>query len=162
MYKRLRTAGLIAIVFLIAVTWVVRRTEWGQDLGLPPDPASVQREQREIMARVRALERRALEKTRTVVDLLDGRLTFFEAAAHFLRLNQEFPQQPVYPGTEGSEEERACRQVIQWAHLELQERDADDTGTILAGFERELYEHRKRYGTIRLPPVPSKRPCHGE
>jgi hypothetical protein len=158
MDKRMPLPGLIAVVFLVALALVLRRPEWRQALPLPDTPFEDERRNEDARARSKALDRRSKEKTRIVLDLLDGRLTLFEAAAVFDRLNREFPALPTYPVPGDSEGERTCWQVIRWAEVELQSRNAVGREAIIAELAKELKEHKERYGTVLLPPVGSLLP----
>lgn len=109
--------------------------------SLPPGPAA------------HALNRRMEQKQRLVYELLNGRRGFFEVAAIFRRLNDEYPKLPLHPDFRGdSEEERICRQVICWvdATMHMQSYPQAKIEEVLARFERELSEHKRRYGAVCL------------
>src|SRR5262245_21332321 len=75
----------------------------------------------------RAAAARVASKSRTVLALVEGRVTLAEAAARFAAINRARPEPclaclpPPDPG--GSEEERLCREVIAWAEAYLRTRD---------------------------------------
>jgi glutathione S-transferase len=101
------------------------------------------------------VDRRVREKERIGCAVIDGRLTLFEAAALFRRLN-EAPPKPAplsasFPGD--SEEERLCRQVIRWAWRRLSECYPGGAEALVAPYEEELRRHKERHGRVVLPDV---------
>jgi hypothetical protein len=93
----------------------------------------------------RFLDQRICEKEHVATDLADGRLTLFEAAAIFLRLDEQPPRTVVHPCYQGlSREEAACRQVIEWAHQVLEKRSLTTARRIVAGFEEELRQRKEQ------------------
>lgn len=99
---------------------------------------------------VHLLAGRSAAKRRVVGRLLRGEMTLPQAAACFRRLNAEPPACPDQhfrhlPG--GSDEEKLCRQVIDWATVSGTGREA-----ARLRLERELDEHlRSHHGTVDLP-----------
>jgi hypothetical protein len=159
MTKCLRLAWMSAAVLLVALAAALLRPEWGRDLGveglalpapdgggrLPPD------------GRVRAVDRRIEQKDRLAGEVVAGRLTLFEAAARFRRLNDEppapTPLSASFPGD--SEEERLCRQVIDFARSWLRQQPGGDreADEFAARCEDELRRHKERHGAVVLPAV---------
>jgi hypothetical protein len=164
MVKLLRLAGMIATVLAVATVAALFQPEGASDLGgrqwnltelanaslceqgtpIPPGPESL------------AVMRRIDKKQRVVNELLDGRHTFFETATIFRRLNAEHPKLPTYPDIPGdSDDERTCWQLILWVRrvLLLRGDPEERVQEISARFERELSDHKQRYGTVGLPDV---------
>ncbi len=143
MTKRPHLTAMALILVLVALAAALLRPERARDLSPDDD------------WKLRAVGRRIQEKERIAGELIDGRLTLFEAAARFRRLNAEPPAAPPplsYPGD--SEEERLCRQVIRWASHRLQERDPGRANDRAAAWEEELRRHKERHGTVVLPDAP--------
>jgi hypothetical protein len=71
---------------------------------------------RELERKVQVVIRRNAMKQETMQDLLDGRITFADAAVRFAQINRQHLQRPVYsqlyPGR--TEEDRAARQLVQY------------------------------------------------
>jgi hypothetical protein len=114
----LRLLGALAALAGVATVAALLQPEWAADLGLdafrcpatvpaPDEPAPGEFEN--YMARQEA-------KRRVAGELLDGRLTVFEAAALFREINQGGPRVAVSAGD--SEEDFLCRQAITWARAE--------------------------------------------
>jgi hypothetical protein len=158
MIKLLRLTGMVGVVLTVALAAALLRPEWARDLGLPPCPrtatVNAPPPESEVLAMITAAQRRIEARSRIVTALLDGRITLFEAAAGFQRLNREssIPLLMNFPGD--SQEERVCWQVIQWAQLELGKRTPDAAHDFSPRFEEELRRHKQRHGAVILPNVP--------
>jgi hypothetical protein len=144
MTKCLRLTGMALILILVALAAALLQPGRTRDLNLDDD------------WKLRAIARRIHEKERLAAELIDGRLTLFEAAALFHRLNAEPPAPPPlalsYPGD--SEEERLCRQVIGWAWHRLEKCDPGRANDLEGACEEELRRHKERHGTVVLPDPP--------
>jgi hypothetical protein len=85
-------------------------------------------------------------------DLIARRLTLFEAAAGF-RFTAEIKDRYVAPvrraSPERTEEEQWCRQVIAYVAERL--RGQPEQPAVLARLEKDLQEHQKQFGMVRLP-----------
>jgi hypothetical protein len=109
---------------------------------------------RELVERVRLMEVRVERKRQLVDQLLAGRLTLLEAAAGFRDLNRGPPAlnwsafRHTVPG--GSDEERHCNQVIQFAACEMERVDPKRADEVHAALTEQLHEHLRR-GTLVLP-----------
>jgi hypothetical protein len=144
-------ANLLRLVFLvlsgtaIAFGMAVQQPEWAHQLGFkgqwgdqdqeffPPDEVN------------QVIVQRIHEKEHITKDLLDGRLTLFEAATAFLRVDRQNPNATVHPQYVGfSKEEAACREVIQWARQYVQDRSPDAAARIIAHFEEELRRQKEQ------------------
>src|SRR5262249_36855021 len=117
----------------------------------------------EVERTVCAIDRRIEAKDRLANELIDGRLTLFETAAHFRRFNDVSPKfaaplSMFYSGD--SEEERLCRQVISYARPLLKRPPAENRAAdeFEARCEEELRRHKERYGAVVLPDL-SDRGC---
>jgi hypothetical protein len=94
--------------------------------------------------------RRSEARRRVAQDLAAGRLTLLEAAEHFRDLNGSYPGFNWYqfrrhfPGS--SDDERHCRQVIQFVALET---ETGPAAVARQRLEAELEGHLRR-GTLRL------------
>jgi hypothetical protein len=95
--------------------------------------------------------RRAL-KDEAAEDVVAGRLTLVEAAAQFRRLDADasegYRRAWVVMARGVPDEERYCRQVLDYAEVEL--RDRTDGPAVLAGLNRQL-EEALAGGDLRLP-----------
>ena len=145
MTQCLRLTGMALLLTLVALAAALLRPERPRDLSLEDD------------WKFPAIARRIQEKDRIAGELIDGRLTLFEAAARFGRLNAEPPAPPLalslfYPSD--SEEERLCRQVIAWASRRLEKSDPDRANDLAGACEEELRRHKERHGTVVLPDQP--------
>jgi hypothetical protein len=158
MAKSLRLTWMTVAIIVVALAAALLRPEWARDLGLEkwnwesvwPNP---QVTNAEIDRTRQAVDRRNATKWQITGDLIDGRLTLFEAAALFRYWNEEYPRLPD-PYTLGdSVEERLCRQVIEWVQLELRERHPSAVDQVCASFEEELRRHKEQYGKVILPDV---------
>jgi hypothetical protein len=93
---------------------------------------------------------RSVARRRVALDLAAGRLTLLEAAEHFRDLNGSYPGFSWYqfrhhfPGS--SDDERHCRQVIQFVALET---ETGPAAVARKRLEAELEGHLRR-GTLRL------------
>jgi hypothetical protein len=105
-----------------------------------------------------ALRKKIEMREALVQQVLAKEITLFEAAAWFYRLNDEKdggPREAVYrqkfPGRD--DRERACRQVIAWSRLRLQEVNTSPSQVeaITGALEAELEEHVATNGKVVLP-----------
>ena len=118
----------------------------------PPD--------RELHNLCAAAEQRAAEKFALAGEVIDGRLALLPAAARFRDLNARPPAfsweafRRTYPGS--SDDERHCREVIQYVRQEVQRRPGVDA-TIPGRLEAELRCLLER-GGCRLPGSDDIRP----
>jgi hypothetical protein len=140
------TAGLVGAL-LARPGWQARGTE--RDAGeptsvlvFPPSPEC------------RMITRRIAAKAELTELLCRGELSLFQTAACFRALHGEQGgyASPHWVGIPGqTEEEKLCRQVIQWASGRLPQ---DRSGELQGRLERELAEHIAREGRVVLPPAP--------
>jgi hypothetical protein len=144
------TRFVFAAVILLAVvlTAVLMQSEWSGDLA--PKLTTNSR----VADEAEKCRQRLKKKQQIVKLLLEGRVTFFEAAACFQRVNKESSAigDANNPGAE-TEEECACRQLLNWVRSETwmmpNHRD------ILSQMEDELKQHKARHGAVVLPDVPA-------
>jgi hypothetical protein len=83
-----------------------------------------------------------------------GELTLREAAARFKYLNENAGTRrdyfrERYPAL--SAEEAACRQVITWVYVELNQTARDRAAATVARLEAELEGHLRSEGKVELP-----------
>jgi hypothetical protein len=159
MANGLRLTCMTVTIIVVALAAALVRPEWAGDLALKKWIGenvwshSQGATDAEIDQCRRAVVQRSAAKRQITWDLIDGRLTLFEAAALFRRWNEEYPRLPD-PSTPGdSIEERLCRQVIEWVRLELRERHPGAVDQFCASFEAELRRHKEQYGKVILPNV---------
>jgi hypothetical protein len=164
MTKCLRFASMAGVLLLTALGAALLQPDWARDLGLeslprpglPPAGAARSETPAEVARHVGAVDRRIAEKDRLAAEVVGGRLTLFEAAARFRRLNDDDPPAAplgaYYPGD--SEEERLCRQVIAYVGARLRACAPDGADGLLAPYEDELRRHKERHGKVMLPEPP--------
>jgi hypothetical protein len=155
---------MVVMLLFVALIAALFQPEWGRDLGLDmlratllvnDQPCSDQ-QLAEMERCHQALDRRINKKICVTVKLLDGRITLFEAAALFRRLNEEYPRFPPDPGFKGdTEEERLCQQVITWAYGQMRIRYPEMADEFEARLKAELRWHKDQHGTVVLPEVES-------
>jgi hypothetical protein len=99
---------------------------------------------------------RCMEIKRQVAEeLIDGRLTLFQAVVHFQRAEQGLPAAAMrlralrlgFPGN--SDAERRCRKVIHYLRVTWPE--SARASRAARRLEEDLDRHLRRYGTVRLP-----------
>jgi hypothetical protein len=162
MFKLLRLVGMLCALVSVALAAALLQPEWASDLSIkkwslsasPHGPPSWEGPTYLPAPETPAVNRRIQEKQRVIGELLDGRRTFFETAAIFRRLNDEYPKLPPYPNTPGdSDEERICWQVLIWVRgtLRLQGNPEEGIEAVSARFENQLRDYKKQHGTVCLP-----------
>jgi hypothetical protein len=97
---------------------------------------------------------RLAEKHRLTREVIAGERDLFAAAARFKHINPTAKDCPVsyrlaWRGC--SDGERACRQVIRWVVVELEESAPGQVEQTRRRLEAQLREHLKRHGTVKLP-----------
>jgi hypothetical protein len=94
-------------------------------------------------------------KDAVAADVIDGRLTLFEAAARFRDLNESNPQAEQWltgqPHRDQPYATALCRSVIRRVEVELRARGSKPDDDIVARLEAQLAEHLKRRGSVQLP-----------
>src|SRR5689334_39515 len=103
MTNTLRLIGMVVALAAVALAAALVHPQWARDLGVEGGltawlPRSGDGKSAEFKAYTGGLERRARAKQRVARQLLDGRITLFEAAALFRVLNEEYPRMTRYPG----------------------------------------------------------------
>jgi hypothetical protein len=130
----------------------VERVVVEEGAGLVPDRG-------DETEQVRAILDRIARKSLVVEDLVAGRLTLLQAASHFRALNLEPPplRRDVYHYADrgDTDEERYCREVIDWVQMHLEETDPCLSLATSARLVDELEKHLRR-GRLRLPAVPKR------
>jgi hypothetical protein len=97
---------------------------------------------------------RSAQRKAIVEEVRDGKLSLFEAAAEFKRLNslpRPTKMDPVYPFAGKSENEKVCRQVITWLHSYMDDLPPSQREVVLERAEADLRDHLARNGTVILP-----------
>ena len=100
----------------------------------------------------REVARNRDEKETTIADLVDGRITLFEAAARFRRLNGERIGPVPEPSIPSDANERLCEEVIHWAWCRLREFYPGAADDLVVPFKEELRRHKERHGGRVLLP----------
>ena len=90
-------------------------------------------------------------KNRVTGDLLQRRLTLFEAAALFRCVSQRWPLPSER--SSGLTGEDFCRQVITWVDWNVRKRSFTEADALSARLEEELRLHIEKHGTVILPEV---------
>lgn len=126
--------------------------------SLPELHASISQAQlrrAELAAEGQRVGERLELKQEAITALLDGRLSLFEAATRFRAANQLHSEsmdslRRIVPGR--SEEEKVCRQVINWAVAAATHQDSPTEGEkVSARLEAELAQHLAQNGRVILP-----------
>jgi hypothetical protein len=140
---------------------------WSAGPTLPPAPSSGSEEVRspeeeQRKARLDLYHARLFHsmeiKRQVAEELLDGRLTLFQAVVQFQRAEQGLPAsaarlrvlRQTFPGN--SDAERWCRKVIRYLRATWPE--SARASRAARRLEEELDRHLRRYGTVRLPVLP--------
>jgi hypothetical protein len=95
------------------------------------------------------------QRLKTTADLAAGRLTLFEAAAHFRAVQQvkaKYLPPVALPASGKTEEERLCWQVIRYVEAAMEDDPAQ--ASVVSRLKNDLQEHLGRYGTVQLPASP--------
>jgi hypothetical protein len=162
MTNLLRLAFMMVLLIVVVLAAALLEPQWAHDLCLDSwTEATLQHDLFGSRPRIgefeeldRTITKRINAKDQVVKDLIGRRLTLFEAAAEFRRLNEEYPQGVFKDSVPGvTEEERLCRQVIVWVrvHLEVNPREASED--FVAQLEHQLLRHKRQNGTVQLPAV---------
>jgi hypothetical protein len=162
MSQLLRFISMVVVLLLVVLSPALLHPEWANDLGLDTFRAALQPYPgpcQQVLAaeqeqRLQASVRRIEKKTRIIEQMVAGRVTLFETAAHFRRWNDEYPILPPHPMDEGdSYEERLCSQVIGWARGWLSQHDPDGADELAARLRDEVRCHKAMHGRVVLPEV---------
>jgi hypothetical protein len=157
MSNSIRLTGMVALLLGVLLAAALVEPEGARDLGLdpgnwttltkgafgyqqtyyPPGPDN------------RALLQGIETKERVIEELLDGRLTLFEAAALFRHVDEQYPVRLQTPlSSEG-----LCWHVLQWVRVALRKLPEEERHEIIARFEDDLCCHKERNGKVILPDV---------
>jgi hypothetical protein len=153
------------LLALVVGAFCVLRPGWATDIGFDVWNLPALERNMEYQAQVKdrlnrhdeVIKERIVAKEQVVRDLLAGRLTLLEAAAWFRRLNIEPPEYPgtppdCFPGR--TENERYCRQLIQWVNVETREWAPSHAEEVRCRLEWELDVHLVEHdGEVELPDV---------
>jgi hypothetical protein len=154
-----RLAFALGAVVAVALLAALLEPAWAADLGLdrdivwvccrsqfnPPDYSAPPEGFHKFAARLD-------EKVGIAGDLLDERLSLFEAAALFRRADEGGPGPALSAGD--TEEEFFCRQVICWAQAIASQRSPGSGDVVAARLEEELQRNRETNGSVILPSCP--------
>ncbi len=125
-------------------------------------PLEQEERRRENLELYRARLFRSMEiKRRVAEELIDGRVTLFQAVVQFQRAEQGLPASAVrlrvlrqtFPGN--SDAERWCRKVIHYLHATWPE--SARARRAARHLKQELDRHLRRYGTVHIRPESSAR-----
>jgi hypothetical protein len=149
---------VLAVAVLVSALVLIRGAGRRGGSADPPE-GSAEYEQRrgeEPLVQTRASIARIEHRKDLIRELLAGRLTLLETAAHFRALdrsNPSFNWDAFRRGNAGdTDEERHCREVIGWVETDLERTDPCLALATCNRLEGELQEHL-RLGTLRLPRV---------
>jgi hypothetical protein len=152
----------VALLLLLAAVTVLggTRAQWAACLGLEElDLAALRvlvdgpRRAQEILNKDEIVRRRLRGKYEITRGLLEGRVTLFEAAAGFRKVEGQTREYIGYSHDLRSGEtadEMLCRQVIRWVGHEAAVGGYPDPGQTAQRLEEELREHLRQHGTVRL------------
>jgi hypothetical protein len=110
--------------------------------------------ERDLDRRSQAVLRRLAARERIAGRVADGTLTLHAAACRFRALNRQAPEYQTafrYAFAGPSDDERLCRQVIEWTHGVARCKLPSRATEIVRHLESELAEEVKRDGRIHLP-----------
>jgi hypothetical protein len=157
----LRMTFMIWMLVAVSLAATFQQSEWAHDLGLDRwmesalegESGQECKREREFEQRAQALTKRLAVKDKCVRELIDGRITLFEAAAQFRRVNEENPVALEIPApVDESPEEWACRQVIQWVCVSAQIQRATASEDLVDQLEKDLWRHKQQHnGAVVLP-----------
>jgi hypothetical protein len=156
MTNGLRLLGMTGTIVAVAVVAALCQPEWAEELGLQSGvwrlmwPSEQMTAERLAEGNQTVLRRREAKK-QIAWNLVDGRVTLFEAAAAFRHWNNEYPQLTVPSEPGDSAEERLCRQVIEWVRKTVPERDPEGVEHYCEPLEEQLRRHKEQYGKVILP-----------
>jgi hypothetical protein len=151
---------LSALVVLAGLAWV--RPEWTEAVGealTGGDSGRVEearRRREELVKRDGVLFRRIAAKEEVIRELIAGRLSLWQAARWFKQLNEN-PRDltadylEFFPGA--TDDEKQCRQVLDWTRLAVQRLAASRASALLARLEAELEERRRLGGGLLTLPT---------
>jgi hypothetical protein len=155
----LRLMFMIGSFVAVSLAAALQQPQLARDLGLeqwsadalqrawfpePPHSGELDEQDHTILKRIAI-------KDEVIGELLAGRITLFEAAARFRRLDEEYPID--YQNTSiqvGMEDEYMCNQVIKW----VRSRTAEGRGgseNLVERLEDELMRYKQLHGSIVLP-----------
>jgi hypothetical protein len=137
--RLLFTIALLAVVSLIPLHNRWLQPADGPRTYYPPDDA------------IRVLHRRGQVKENLAKEVIAGRLTLFEAAAQFRRVNRVNPPDQLIGYNGDSQEECLCQQVIQFVAGVLSREDADNRDEWCRRLEEELRRYKQQHGKVLLP-----------
>jgi hypothetical protein len=126
----------------------------GLDLGALRVILNAQLRETEILNNEEIVRRRLRAKHEITCELLEGRLSLFEAAARFGKLEEQTSEYIGYsrdPHPGETVEERLCRQVIMWANQEAAVRPYGEPQLRVGRLQEELQEHIRQHSAVRLP-----------
>ena len=156
----LRLVFMIGMLIAVALASALQQPEWAHDLGLeswieaalPDELRSDPEQEREFERCDRVLKMRLAVKEACIQELIAGRITLFEAAARFRRVNEEYPvASDAQEFVSESPEERLCQQVILWTRVTLRSCPSMASDDFVEQLEQELRRHKEPNGAIRLP-----------
>jgi hypothetical protein len=162
MINLLRLAFMIVLLVGVSLVAALLEPQWAHDLCLDSwTEATLQHDLfgsrsqiAELEERHRLIAKRLEAKDEITKDLIRGRLTLFEAAAGFRRLNEQYPLVVVDKPLPGmTEEERLCRQVIEWVRVHLLANPRDASEDFVVRLEHELSRNKRQNGAVQLPAV---------
>ena len=155
-----RLVFMVVMLVAVALAATLQQPEWANDLGLDQwmqailtsNARDAKEMAREFERRDRVIQKRIDAKDACIRELIAGRLTLFEAAAQFRRVNEEYPVMAEVPDyVSESPDEQLCRQVIRWAQVTLRMQPSSESAELIERLERDLRRRKQSSGVIVLP-----------
>ena len=149
-------SAIAAVATIMAFSFrhsVTEETDYRMSPGPVGDWQNAVIDGQELDDQVRRVQQRCDAKAAVVADVIDGRLTLFEAAARFRTLDASNPRAAYWLAHHYRDQQyelALCHSIIHRAKLELRSRGSgleDDTVTRL---KSELAEHLQRHGQVCL------------
>lgn len=150
-----RLTVFVLALLVVAAVAALLQPAWARDLSLEGWTVenwlgAEQQRGTALDAGVRAEQHQLAARNRAAQRLFDGQATLFETAALFHRLDREAGRSAYRSKSHGySDEERACRQVIDWVGTSRRE----GCGNRARRLEEELRRHKEQHGMVILPDV---------
>ena len=145
---RYATVGLVVTALVCGAGFTP--LSWSGNAGRPGTEEEARRQAAD--ARLEALRRRLAFKDGIAADLVEGRMTLFEAAVRYAELDRDQPlywaaRRQQWPGV--ADEELTCLVVIDMVELRLS-RDPARREAVVGRLKEELRLRKQRDGVIRL------------
>jgi len=110
-------------------------------------------QEQQLMVQEAQIHRCLIQKNQLIRDLIAGRVSFLEASAWFMHLNQidHTPYEYAFHFAGASLEEKACRQVIHWVETHMHYNPKTRSEAFLRQLRKELADRAAQPQGIQLP-----------